>query len=426
MSYIIVVNPIILGEAISLPGYSQGQVIQMLAVSTILAAVLGSLLMGLYAKRPFGLAPAMGSNAFFAFTVILGMGIPWQTALSAVFVEGVIFTLITALEIRTYIVKAIPEPVKRAFGAGIGMFLLFLGLQEMNIVVQSQGTLVTLGNIASSTTALLALAGLFITFILWARGVTGSIIVGILVTAASAWILTLTNVVQQGALVPKSLPEAQYNIAPLVGAFIEGFSQIDPLNFVLVLFIFFIIDFFSTAGTLLGVGQMGNLLDEDGNFPEIEKPLMSDAIATTFGSMIGTSTVATYVESSTGVEAGGRTGLTAVTVGLLFLGALLVVPLVAALPTFASHIALVVVGLIMLRGVLEIDWEDPVWAVSSGLTIVVMPLTFSIPYGIAAGMVSYPVLKAAKGEWNDIRVTQWGLAIAFAAYFYLQTSGMLG
>jgi AGZA family xanthine/uracil permease-like MFS transporter len=426
MSYIIVVNPAILSQAISIQGYSQGQVIQMLAVSTIFAAFIGTLIMGIYAKRPFGLAPGMGSNAFFAFTVVLVMGIPWQTALSAVFVEGLIFVSLTAVGARKYIVEVIPEPVKRAVGAGIGMFLLFLGLQEMHVVVPDDATLVALGDIATSEPAILATVGLFFTFVLWAREIRGAIILGIIATAASAWALTFANVVQAGVLVPESLPEAQYNIAPLVGAFIDGFSQIDPLNFVLVLFTFFVLDFFSTAGTLIGISQIAGFLDENGNLPEMEKPLMSDAIATTVGSMIGTSTVATFVESSTGIEEGGRTGLTAVTVALLFLVALIAVPLVAALPMYASHIALVVVGLIMLQGVLEIDWEDPAWAVSGGLTVVVMPLTFSIPYGLAAGIVSYPLVKAAKGDLEDIRLAQWALAIAFVGYFYIQTSGMLG
>lgn len=426
MSYIIVVNPAILSQAITLPGYSQGQVLQMLAVTTILAAFVGTFVMGVYAKRPFGLAPGMGSNAFFAFTVVLGLGIPWQTALSAVFVEGVIFMSLTAVGARKYIVEMIPEPVKRAVGAGIGMFLLFLGLQEMNVVVADQGTLVSLGSIAASPPAVLAVLGLFTTFILWARGMTGSIILGIIITAASAWILTLANVVQSGVLVPESLPEAQYNIAPLIGAFIDGFSQIDPANFILILFTFFVIDFFSTAGTLIGISQIAGFLDDDGNLPEMERPLMSDAIATTAASILGTSTVSTFVESSTGIEEGGRTGLTAVTIAVLFLLALVAVPLVAALPLYASHIALVVVGLIMLQGVLEIDWDDPVWAVSGGLTVVIMPLTFSIAYGLAAGIVSYPLVKAAKGDWKDIHVTQWILAIAFVGYFYVQTSGMLG
>jgi AGZA family xanthine/uracil permease-like MFS transporter len=426
MSYIIVVNPAILSQAIQIPGYSQGQVIQMLAVATILASFVGSLVMGVYANRPFGLAPGMGSNAFFAFTVVLGMGFAWQTALSAVFVEGVLFMLLTVVGARRYIVEMIPEPVKRAVGAGIGMFLLFLGLQEMRVVVADQSTLVTLGNVASSPTAALAVAGLFLTFVLWARGVKGSVILGIVLTAAAAWALTFANVVQAGVLVPESLPAAQYDITPLAGAFVDGLGRIDPVNFLLVLFTFFVLDFFSTAGTLIGISQIAGFLDDEGNLPEMEKPLMADAVATTVGSMLGTSTVSTFVESSTGIEEGGRTGLTAVTIAVLFLLALIAVPIVAALPMFASHIALVVVGLIMLQGVLEIDWTDPTWAVSGGMTVVVMPLTFSIAYGLAAGIVCFPLVKAAKGDWGDVRAAQWVLAAAFVGYFYVQTSGVLG
>ena len=426
MSYIIIVNPAILSEAITIPGYSQGEVIQMLAVTTILSAFVGSIIMGVYANRPFGLAPGMGSNAFFAFTVVLGLGIPWQTALRAVFVEGVIFVLLTVVGARKYIVEMIPEPVKRAVGAGIGMFLLFLGLQETQIVVADEANLVALGNIATSAAAFLAVVGLFVTFVLWARDTKGAIILGIISTAAAGWILTFLNVVEAGVLVPESLPAAQYNIAPLVGAFIQGFSGIDPLNFLLVLFTFFVLDFFSTAGTLIGISQIAGFLDESGDLPKMEKPLMADAVATTVGAMIGTSAVSTFVESSTGVEEGGRTGLTASIVALLFLIALVIVPLIAALPSYASNIALVVVGLIMLQGVLEINWRDPAWAVSGGLTVVIMPLTFSIAYGLAAGIVSYPLVKAAKGDWNDIHPTQWGLAIAFVGYFYIQTSGIVG
>lgn len=423
MSYIIVVNPIVLGEAITIPGYSDGEVIQMLTVVTILAAFVGCLVMGVYANRPFGLAPGMGSNAFFASTVVLGLGIPWQTALSAVFVEGLVFILITALGIRKYLVKMIPEPVKKAVGAGIGGYLLFLGLSEMNIIVASDSG-VSLGNIPSSATAILSLVGILITLGLWVRGIKGGIVLGVIITAAFAWILTFTNVVAPGVLVPESLPEVNYNIAPLAGAFISGFEKIKILDFALVFFVFFMLDFFVTAGTLIGVGQVAGFLDEDGNLPEIEKPLMSDAIATTVGAILGTSTVGTYVESSTGVEAGGRTGLTALFISVLFVLSLLIVPLVTALPTYAVYIGLIVVGLIMLQGLEDVDWNNPVWAVSGGLTVLMMPLSSSLSNGLAAGIISYPIVKVANGEWNDIRIGQWVLAIAFVVYYYLRMSGL--
>lgn len=426
MSYIIVVNPSILGQAIQIQGYSDDQVVQMLAITTILASFIGTAIMALYANRPFGLAPGMGSNAFFAFTVVIVMGFRWQTALAAVFVEGVIFMFITAFGARRYIVELFPKPVKLSVGAGIGMFLLFLGLQEMQVVVNSDATLVSLGDIASDPVALLAVCGLFVTFMLYAAGVRASILLGIVGTALAGWILTWAGAVEQGVLAPESMPAVQYDISPLIGAFAAGFSSIEPLSFLMVLFVFFVLDFFSTAGTLLGVSQIAGFLDEEGNLPEIEKPLMADAVATTVSAMIGNCTTTTYVESSTGVEQGGRTGMTALTVAGLFLLSLLAVPLVAAVPTYASHLALVVVGIIMLQGVLEIDWADPAWSIPAGLTIVVMPLTFSIDVGLAAGILSYPVVKLAKGELEDVHIGQWILGIIFILYFYVQTSGMLG
>ncbi|MFB6200561.1 MAG: solute carrier family 23 protein, partial [Halorhabdus sp.] len=221
------------------------------------------------------------------------------------------------------------------------------------------------------------------------------------------------------------MASAQYDITPLVGAFIEGLQNVETLSFALIVFTFFFVDFFDTAGTLVGVGQAGDLLDEDGNFPDIDKPLMADAIGTTVGGILGTSTVTTYIESATGVEEGGRTGMTALVVGVLFLLALIVVPLATIVPQYASHIALVVVALLMLRNVVDIQWDELTHAVPAGLTIIIMPLTYSIAYGIAAGIVSYPVLKAAKGEGRDVHVGQWILAAAFVVYFVVRTGGIL-
>ena len=445
MAYIIVVNPAILAPAIladpaMAEAYSEVQILQMLSVVTILASVVAIAVMAFYARRPFGLAPGMGLNAFFTFTVVLTLGVPWQVALAAVFVEGVIFIVLTAVGARRYIIEMLPEPVKFAVGAGIGVFLLFLGLQEMQIITAYDPTLVQLGNIAANPIAGLALIGLVFTLLLWARGVTGSIVIGIVTTALAAWALTLAGlfdlapptavetIEQEG--VSGLLLGVQYDFTPLISGFLEGFGLIfeDPLVFLLVVFTFFIVDFFDTAGTLIGVSQIAGFLDEEGNLPEIEKPLMADAVGTTFGSMIGTSTVTTYIESSTGVEEGGRTGLTALVIGILFLVALLAVPLVAAIPTYASYIALVVVGIIMLQGVADIDWNDPAWAVSGGLTITIMPLTASISHGLAAGIMSYPLVKVARGEADEVTAGQWGLLIAFVVYyvaFFAADAGVL-
>jgi len=426
MSYIIVINPAILSEAISIDGYSDGQVFQMIAITTILAAIVGTFVMAVYANRPFGLAPGMGLNAYFAFTVVITLGVPWQTALAAVFVEGVIFMAMSSVGARRYIIEFFPQPVKFAVGAGIGLFLLLLGLIEMHVATAHDATLVTLGNVAADPVAILSLAGLTFTLILYSRGVTGSIIIGILTTAVAGWALTLAGVVSDGLLTPSSVPEPHYDITPLVGAFVEGFQNIEPVTFAIVVFTFFFVDFFDTAGTLIGVSQFGGFLDDDGNLPEMEKPLMADAVATTFGAMIGTTTVTTYVESSTGVEEGGRTGMTALVISFLFLLSLAIIPVVAAIPTYASYVALVVVGLIMLQGITDVDWESSEWLIPGGLTMVMMPLTASIANGIAAGIISYPIVKSAQGDYGDVHVAQWVLAGSFVLYFYVTSGGVMG
>jgi len=425
MSYIIVVNPAILSEAIQIEGYGQGEVFQMIAIATILSAAIATVVMALYANRPFGLAPGLGLNAFFAYTVVLGLGIPWQTALAAVFVEGVLFMLLTAVGAREYVIRLFPEPVKKSVGAGIGLFLLFIGFQELQIVVPDDATLVTLGEVFGNPWAILGLLGLAFTFGLWARGITGSIVIGILTTTAVGWGLTLAGVFGRGAITPETLPSAQYDITPLAGAFVDGLGQIDPLTFVLVVFTFFFVDFFDTAGTLIGVSQFGDFLDEDGDLPDMDKPLMADAVGTTAGAVLGTSTVTTYIESSTGVEEGGRTGLTALVVALLFLASLAVIPVVAAIPAYASFIALIVVGVMMLQGLVEVDWADPAWAVSAGLTVTVMPFAYSIADGLAAGIIAYPLIKVAVGEYDEVAVGQYVIAALLAVYYVLSTRGII-
>jgi len=457
MAYIIVVNPNIIAPAIvggfpsddGVPAteiagttYNFSQVVEMLTVVTILASVVGVLVMALYAKRPFGLAPGMGLNAFFTFTVVLTLGVPWQVALAAVFVEGVIFIALTAVGAREYVIRLFPEPVKFAVGAGIGVFLLFLGLQEMEVVVADDATLVTLGNVLQSPVAAVSLLGLVFTLLLYARGVKGAIVIGILGTAAAGYVATLAGAVDRGVLDAGTIGQVeqggleslllgvQYDFTPLVFGFVEGLSLVaeDPLTFGLVVFTFFFVDFFDTAGTLIGVSQIAGFLDADGNLPEMDKPLMADAVGTTAGAMMGTSTVTTYIESAAGIEEGGRTGFTALIVAALFAVSLLIVPLVSAIPTYATYVALVVVGIIMLQGVADIDWQDPAWAISSGLTITVMPLTTSIANGLAAGIMSYPVVKAAMGERADVSPGQWALAAVFVVYFgvyFAVNAGML-
>ncbi|MFD1632661.1 NCS2 family permease [Haloplanus ruber] len=430
MSYIVVVNPSILagipGEkpGIIVQGYSPPEVQSMLAVVTIIAAATATLVMAFYANRPFGQAPGLGLNAFFAFTVVGALGIPWQTALAAVVVEGIVFILLTAVGAREYVIRAFPEPVKFAVGTGIGLFLAIIGLQAMGIVVDDPATLVQLGAVASDPVAIVSIVGLLFTFALYARGIKGSIVLGIVATAAMGWVVANAGVVGSdaaGRLVAGG-PSATYDITPLAGAFVSGLADIEAFTFALVVFTFFFVDFFDTAGTLTGVAQIAGFLDDDGNLPDIDKPLMADAVGTTVGGMLGTSTVTTYVESAAGVEEGGRTGMTAFVVALLFLGSLAVVPLAAAIPLYASHIALVVIGVVMLGNVVDIAWDDLSYAIPAGMTILVMPLTYSIATGIAAGIVTYPIVNAARGEWDDIRPGHWALAAAFVLYYVVRTN----
>ena len=431
MSYIVVVNPAILAgipevkPGIIIQGFDPAAVRSMLAVVTIIAAAVATLIMGLYANRPFGQAPGLGLNAFFAFTVVGALGIPWQTALAAVVVEGLIFIVLTAVGAREYIIKVFPEPVKFAVGTGIGLFLALIGLEEMNIVAADPATYVTLGQVASDPIAILSVVGLFLTFALYARGIRGSIIVGIVATTALGWAVTQAGLVAPDAGLVAPPTTAQYDITPLAGAFVSGLGDVEAFSFALIVFTFFFVDFFDTAGTLTGVSQVAGFLDEDGNLPDIDKPLMADAVGTTVGGMLGTSTVMTYIESASGVEEGGRTGLTATTVGVLFVASLALVPLAAAIPLYASHIALVVIGVVMLRNVVDIAWDDITYTVPAGMTILIMPFTFSIAYGIAAGIISYPIVKLAAGELDDVRAGHWVLALAFVVYFVVRTSGVL-
>ncbi|KAB1197407.1 MULTISPECIES: NCS2 family permease [Haloferax] len=431
MSYIVVVNPAIMTgipdakPGVIISGFGPGQVQSMLAVVTILAAAIATLVMAFYANRPFAQAPGLGLNAFFAFTVIGALGVPWQTALAAVFVEGLIFIALTAVGAREAIIKIFPQPVKMAVGTGIGLFLTIIGLQAMGIVVNDPATLLTLGNLASNPVAIVSIVGLFVTFALYAAGIPGSIIIGIALTTVVGWALTTFGVVSAEAGLVAGSSAATYDITPLAGAFISGFGGIEAFSFALIVFTFFFVDFFDTAGTLVGVGQAANFLDDDGNLPDIDKPLMADAVGTTAGAMLGTSTVTTYIESATGVEEGGRTGLTALTVAVLFVASLALIPLATAVPLYASHIALVVIGVVMLQNVIDIEWDNITHTIPAGMTILIMPFTYSIAYGIAAGIVSYPLVKVAAGEYEDISAGQWALSAAFFVYFVVRTSGML-
>ncbi|WP_277553692.1 NCS2 family permease [Halobaculum limi] len=431
MSYIVFVNPSILvgieGEkpGIILPNTPYPQTIQMVAVVTLIAAAVATLIMALYAKRPFGQAPGLGLNAFFAFTVVGALGVPWQTALAAVVVEGILFIILTAVGAREYVINAFPTPVKLAVGTGIGLFLAIIGLDAMRIVVDDPATLITLGAVASDPIAIVSIVGLFFTFGLYARGVTGSVVIGILFTALLGGVVKAAGLAPDAQLLGNLSAQPTYDISPLAGAFVTGLQDVDAFVFSLIVFTFFFVDFFDTAGTLVGVSQVAGFLDDEGDLPDIDKPLMADAVGTTVGGMLGTSTVTTYIESAAGVEEGGRSGMTALVVGLLFLVSLAFVPLAAAVPLYASHIALVVIGIVMLRNVVELAWDDLTVAIPAGMTILIMPFTYSIAYGIAAGIVSYPLVKLAAGRGDEVRPGHWALAAAFVVYFFVRTSGVL-
>jgi len=425
MSYIVVVNPGILAGAISIEGIPQGEIQSMLAVVTIIAAATATFVMAVYANRPFAQAPGLGLNAFFAFTVVGALGVPWQTALAAVVVEGLLFIGLTLVGAREYVIGLFPRPVKFAVGTGIGLFLAIIGLQAMGIVVDDPATLIGLGSVASDPVAILSVVGLFLTLALYARNVPGSIIIGIVATTVAGWLLTRFGPVSPDAGLVAASAAVRYDITPLAGAFVGGLANVEAFTFALVVFTFFFVDFFDTAGTLVGVGQAGGFLDDDGKLPDIDRPLLADAIGTTVGGMLGTSTVTTYIESASGVEEGGRTGLTALTIAGLFVVSLVLVPLAAAIPLYASHIALVVIGVVMLRNVVDIEWNDITDSIPAGMTILVMPFTYSIAYGIAAGIVSYPLVKLAAGEGRDVRVGHWALAGAFVVYFVVRTGGVL-
>ncbi len=400
MSYIIVVNPAIL-EAAGIPkGPSM--------VATILTAVFGTLVMGIYAKRPIAIAPYMGENAFIAYTVVKVLGFPWQTALGAVCIGGILFTLLTVLKLRGWLASAIPASLKHSFGAGIGLFLAFLGLNEMGLVALGvPGAPVALANLHAPH-ALLGLGGFGLMVFLMVRKINGAILIGILATTAASFIVGLTPV--PGTLI--SLPPA---IAPIFlqlnlhGALSGGFIG--------VVLTVLIMDFVDTMGTLIGVSARAGLLDKSGNLPEIEKPMLADALSTVVAALLGTSTAGAYIESATGIEAGGRTGFTAVVVALLFALALFFAPIFTAVPPHAYGPALLVVGLLMLQSVTQIPFDDYGELIPAFLTIVFMIFTFNIGVGITAGFASYPVVKLFQGRLSEINGGMWILALGSVAFF---------
>jgi AGZA family xanthine/uracil permease-like MFS transporter len=370
--------------------------------STALAAVIGCLAMAFVGKLPFGLAPGMGLNAFFVYGVCLGMGYSWQFALTAVLIEGLIFILLTITNVREAIVNAIPLSLRNAIGAGIGLFIAFIGLSSAGVVVDNEATLVSLGDITSGS-ALLALIGLVITGFMFMRDVPGAILVGILVTMLIGIPMGVTEF--KGVL---SKPES---IAPIFCQF--EFEEICSLDMLLVVFTFLFIDMFDTVGTLVGVCTKGNMVDEKGNIRRIKEAFMADAIATTVGAMLGTSTTTTYVESAAGVAQGGRSGLTAFSVAICFAVALFFSPLFLSIPAAATAPALIIVGLLMMEPVVKIPFDNFSESIPAFICIIMMPLTYSISNGILLGMISYVLMNMICGNFKKITPAMYILAVLF-------------
>jgi len=407
LAYILLVNPLILADA--------GMPMSATFAATAIAAAFATLIMGLYANYPIAVAPGMGLNAFFTYTVVLGMGLSWETALGAVFISGVIFFLLTVTKVREWIVNGIPHVLRVSIGVGIGMFIAFIGLKNAGIIVNSDATLVTLGDMTDRG-VLVAVVGLVITGFLVAKKVRGALLIGILLT-------TIVAMIGGVAATPTGL-----------GSFISftnPFAALEPTAFKLdikgalsvglitIIFSFTFVDLFDNIGTLIGVSRKAGLLNEEGQLPRIGKALFADSLGTMFGALMGTSTVTSYVESAAGVSEGGRTGLTAVVVGLLFLVALIFAPLVSLIPTQATAPVLIIVGVLMMGEVVHINFEDFTEALPAFLTIIMMPLTFSIAQGLAFGFVSYTVIKLVSGRHKENNAVMYTMTVLFILHFIL-------
>lgn len=398
LAYIVFVNPSILAAS----GMDQGAVF----VATCLAAAFGTAIMGLYANYPVALAPGMGLNAYFTYGVVLGMGHSWQVALGAVFLSGLIFLGLSLLPIREWIINAIPRPLKIAISAGIGLFLAIIALKNAGIVADHPATLVTLGDLGRPE-PLLASARFMIIATLTARRVPGAILIAILgITAA-------------GVMLGVSASNGVFSMPPSMA---PTFMQMDiagalNIGLVAIVFAFLFVDLFDTAGTLVGLAHRAGMLDENGRLPRLRKALVADSAATIAGAMMGTSTTTSYIESAAGINAGGRTGLTAVVVAVLFLACLFLSPLAGTVPAYATAPALLFVACLMVRGLAEIDWDDITDVAPAVITTIAMPLTFSIATGIGFGFISYAVIKASSGRADQVGVGVWVIAALFVVKF---------
>jgi AGZA family xanthine/uracil permease-like MFS transporter len=404
MAYIVFVNPAILHEA--------GMPLAAVTAATCLAAAVGSVLMGALARYPIALAPGMGLNAYFTYTVVKGMGVPWQTALGAVFISGVAFLLLTALGVRQLIISTIPFELYAAVAAGVGLFIALIGFRNSGIILANPVTTVTLGNLSEKNTAL-ALFGLLLMAALLAWRVRAAMLIGILATTAIGLVTG----------VAKWMPQS-YRLRDLSATAGKlDIGGILRLGFLEIIFVFLFIDMFDNIGTLVAVGKRAGLFDRTHQIPRVNRILFADATATVVGALSGTSTVVSYIESAAGVEAGGRTGVTAIVTGLLFAVALFVAPAVGAIPAAASAPALIIVGSLMMSSVAEIAWQDPEVAIPAFLTIMTIPLTYSIANGLAFGFTAFTLLKVVRGKFRQVNWFVYALTVLFVLRFVYLSRG---
>lgn len=403
MSYILIVNPNILSQA--------GMDRAALFTATAIASVAGTLFMALIPNLPIAQAPGMGLNSFFAFSVVLGLGYSWQMALTAVFIEGIIFLILTAFNVREAIVNTIPKSIKEAIPVGIGLFIAFIGLQNAGIIVSNPNTMLTLGDL-SSPNIWVATLGLIVTAVLFIKNVHGSFLIGIVVSTIFAAILGLVHMPEGGLF---SLPPS---IAPVFMQF--EWDHLFTLDMVVVVFTFLFVNLFDTIGTLLGVASKANMLDAEGNFPQIKKALFADALGTTVGAIFGTSTVTSYVESTSGVASGGRTGLTALSTAVMFALALFLAPLFLMVPAAATAPALIIVGLFMISSVININFQDMSESFPAFITILMMPFSFSIAHGIVFGMLAFVLIKTLSNRVSQVSATMWVIFVLFVVKLVLE------
>lgn len=408
MSYILVVNPNILSQA--------GMDRAALFTATAIASVAGTLFMALIPNLPIAQAPGMGLNSFFAFSVVLGLGYSWQMALTAVFIEGIIFLVLTACNIREMIVNTIPKSIKDAIPVGIGLFIALIGMQNAGLIVKDPNTMVSMGSM-SDPHIWVALLGLVVTAVLFIKNIHGSFLIGIIASTIFAVLLGLVKLPEEGIF---SLPP---DISPVFMSF--EWKHLFSLDMLIVVFTFLFVNLFDTIGTLLGVASKANLLDEEGNFPQIKKALFADALGTTVGAILGTSTVTSFVESTSGVASGGRTGLTSLSTAMMFALSLLFAPLFLMVPAAATAPALIIVGLFMISSVLKINFNDLSESFPAFLTIVMMPFSFSIANGIVFGMLSFVILKALSNRVKQISLTMWVIFILFVVKLALEGMSIL-